>query len=67
MAGQLAGIRIVELAGIGSGPSCGRILAGTGADAARIDQTEAPGIKDPRLVFDIRCDAEDGGAHFYGV
>jgi alpha-methylacyl-CoA racemase len=46
MAGPLAGIRIVEFAGIGPGPFCAMMLADHGADVIRI---ERPGGRlDPR-------------------
>jgi alpha-methylacyl-CoA racemase len=46
MAGPLAGIRIVEFAGIGPGPFCGMMLADHGAEVIRI---ERPGGRlDPR-------------------
>jgi alpha-methylacyl-CoA racemase len=38
MAGPLSGLRILELAGIGPGPFCGRMLADQGADVIRIDR-----------------------------
>ena len=38
MAGPLAGLRIVEFAGIGPGPFCGMMLADHGADVIRIDR-----------------------------
>jgi alpha-methylacyl-CoA racemase len=38
MAGPLAGIRIVEFAGIGPGPFCGMMLADHGAEVIRIDR-----------------------------
>jgi len=38
MPGPLAGIRIVELAGIGPGPFCGMMLADHGAEVIRIDR-----------------------------
>ena len=46
MPGPLAGIRIVELAGIGPGPFCGMMLADHGAEVIRVDRP-APG-GDPR-------------------
>jgi alpha-methylacyl-CoA racemase len=46
MPGPLAGIRIIELAGIGPGPFCGMMLADHGAEVIRIDRP-APG-GDPR-------------------
>jgi len=42
MPGPLAGIRIVELAGIGPGPFCGMMLADHGAEVIRVDRP-APG------------------------
>ena len=38
MAGPLAGLRIVEFAGIGPGPFCGMLLSDLGADVVRIDR-----------------------------
>ena len=38
MAGPLAGLRIVEFAGIGPGPFCGMMLADHGAEVIRIDR-----------------------------
>jgi alpha-methylacyl-CoA racemase len=46
MPGPLAGIRIVELAGIGPGPFCGMMLADHGAEVIRIDRPIPGG--DPR-------------------
>jgi alpha-methylacyl-CoA racemase len=46
MAGPLAGIRIVEMAGIGPGPFAGMMLADHGAEVIRVDR---PGARlDPR-------------------
>lgn len=42
MAGPLAGVRIVEMAGIGPGPFCGMLLADLGADIVRVDRPDAP-------------------------
>jgi alpha-methylacyl-CoA racemase len=38
MAGPLAGVRIIEFAGIGPGPFCGMMLADHGADVIRIER-----------------------------
>ena len=38
MAGPLAGLRIVEFAGIGPGPFCGMMLADHDAEVIRIDR-----------------------------
>ncbi len=56
MAGPLAGLRVIELAGIGPAPFCAMLLADMGAEVVRIDRREAidlglPGRQDPK--FDI--------------
>ena len=38
MAGPLAGLRIIEMAGIGPGPFAGMLLADMGADVVRVDR-----------------------------
>ncbi|MCB2099075.1 MAG: CoA transferase, partial [Parvularculaceae bacterium] len=38
MAGTLAGLRIIEIAGIGPGPFCGMMLADHGAEVIRVDR-----------------------------
>lgn len=43
VSGPLAGIRIVEFAGIGPGPFCGMLLADLGADVVRIDRADSVG------------------------
>jgi alpha-methylacyl-CoA racemase len=48
--GPLAGVRVLELAGIGPGPFCAMMLADSGATVLRIDR---PGttVKDPEREF----------------
>ncbi|MEQ1890730.1 MAG: CaiB/BaiF CoA-transferase family protein [Alphaproteobacteria bacterium] len=49
--GPLAGVRIVELAGIGPAPMCAMLLADMGADVVRVDRTEAADLgmkRDPK-------------------
>ncbi len=41
MAGPLAGIKVVEITGIGPGPFCAMMLADLGADVLRIDRAAA--------------------------
>ncbi|HWJ35321.1 MAG TPA: CaiB/BaiF CoA-transferase family protein [Steroidobacteraceae bacterium] len=41
MTGPLAGIRIIEIAGLGPGPFCGMMLADHGAEVIRVDRTGA--------------------------
>lgn len=40
--GPLAGLRIIELAGIGPGPFCGMMLSDMGADVIRVDRMSNP-------------------------
>ncbi len=42
MAGPLAGLRIIEMAGIGPGPFCGMMLADHGAEVIRVDRPGRP-------------------------
>jgi alpha-methylacyl-CoA racemase len=43
-AGPLAGVRVVELAGIGPGPFAAMLLADLGADVVRVDRPGGPGL-----------------------
>ena len=43
MTGPLAGIKLVEFAGIGPGPFCGMVLADLGAEIIRIDRASQHG------------------------
>ncbi|MFF1904979.1 CaiB/BaiF CoA transferase family protein [Kitasatospora sp. NPDC058218] len=46
--GPLAGVRVVELAGIGPGPFAGMLLADLGADVVRVDRPDpSPLAQDP--------------------
>ncbi|GAB2745256.1 CaiB/BaiF CoA-transferase family protein [Salinifilum aidingensis] len=49
-AGPLAGVRVVELAGIGPAPFCGMLLADLGADVVRVDRPQNAG--NPADVLD---------------
>jgi isopenicillin-N epimerase len=42
--GPLAGVRVIELVGLGPGPFCGMVLGGLGAEIIRVDR---PGSPDP--------------------
>ncbi|NGO70817.1 CaiB/BaiF CoA transferase family protein [Streptomyces boncukensis] len=46
-AGPLAGVRVVELAGIGPGPFAAMTLADLGADVVRVDRPGGPGLAVP--------------------
>ena len=54
MAGPLAGLRIVELAGIGPGPFAAMMLADMGAEVLRIDRADAVGGPAPRWDVNAR-------------
>ena len=41
MSGALAGVRIIEMAGLGPAPFCGMMLADHGAEVIRIDRPGA--------------------------
>ena len=46
--GPLAGVRVVELAGIGPGPFCGMLLADLGAEVIQVDRPGGPTTPVPR-------------------
>jgi alpha-methylacyl-CoA racemase len=50
--GPLAGLRVIELAGIGPGPMCAMLLADLGATVLRIDRTTP---SDLGIQRDVRC------------
>lgn len=55
--GPLAGLRIVELAGIGAGPHCAMMLADMGAEVVRVDRPAASGLGvpiDPKFDLVLR-------------
>jgi alpha-methylacyl-CoA racemase len=53
--GPLAGLKVVEFAGIGPAPMCAMLLADLGADVLRIDRTQEAGlgIASRRPEFDL--------------
>ncbi|MGW6489454.1 CaiB/BaiF CoA transferase family protein [Streptomyces sp. NPDC055056] len=70
--GPLAGVRVVELAGIGPGPFAAMLLADLGADVVRVDRPDGPGLAiDPAhdvtnrnkrsVIIDLK--AESGPSH----
>lgn len=70
--GPLAGVRVVELAGIGPGPFAAMLLADLGADVVRVDRPDASAlVLDPaydltnRNKRSVRVDlkSEDGAGH----
>lgn len=52
--GPLAGLKVIELAGIGAGPHCAMMLADMGAEIVRIDRPAAAGLGvDVETRFDL--------------
>lgn len=49
--GPLAGIKVIEVAGIGPGPFCGMMLADMGAEVLRIDRADR--VRQPGTSFDL--------------
>jgi alpha-methylacyl-CoA racemase len=47
--GPLAGLKVIEIAGIGPGPFCGMMLADLGADVVRVDRAQNVTGGDPAL------------------
>ena len=47
--GPLAGVRVIEIAGIGPGPFCAMMLADMGADVIRVDRADRVRGGDPAL------------------
>lgn len=62
--GPLAGIRVVEVAGIGPGPMCGMLLADIGAQVLLVERLEPPalGVSRPR-----RCELVHRGKQSIAV
>ena len=48
--GPLAGVKVIELAGIGPAPLCCSLLADMGADVLRIDRNAPSGLGSPRTT-----------------
>ena len=67
--GPLAGLKIVELAGIGPAPFCGMMLSDMGAEVIRVDRASgvSPGVHLPRqynvLCRGIGIDSQHGRAY----
>jgi len=56
--GPLAGLRVIEIAGIGPGPFCAMMLSDMGAEVVRIDR---PSLPDPGLDIPTPCDVTKRG------
>jgi alpha-methylacyl-CoA racemase len=56
MAGPLAGIRVIEMAGLGPGPFASMMLADMGAEVIRIDRKPVPGAPNPYPTLGTRFD-----------
>jgi alpha-methylacyl-CoA racemase len=64
MSGPLAGVRVLELAGIGPGPFCGMMLADMGADILRVDRLQS---RDLGLPLDPKFDVMARGRRSIAV
>lgn len=53
MAGPLAGLRIIEMAGIGPGPFCGMMLADQGAEVIRVERPFVRGFAFAQPELDV--------------
>lgn len=51
MSGPLAGIRVLEMAGLGPAPFCGMVLADLGADVVSVDRAAWVGTDEPMDVL----------------
>lgn len=51
--GPLAGLRVIEVAGIGPGPFCAMVLADLGADVVRVDRVASVGAPPDSARFDV--------------
>jgi CoA-transferase family III len=58
--GPLAGVRIIEMAGIGPGPFCGMMLSDMGAEVIRVDRSP-PLILVSKCPGNSMCSTEGGG------
>ena len=56
MAGPLAGVRVVEMVGLGPCPFAAMMLADMGADVIRIDRKAAPGAANPFPMLGTKYD-----------
>jgi alpha-methylacyl-CoA racemase len=56
MAGPLAGVRVVEMVGLGPCPFAAMMLADMGAEVIRIDRKTAPGADNPFPMLGTRFD-----------
>lgn len=56
--GPLAGLKVLEIAGIGPGPLCGMLLADLGAEVLRVDRPEPSGLG---IARPLRCDLAQRG------
>ncbi|MBD0736700.1 CaiB/BaiF CoA transferase family protein [Streptomyces sp. CBMA29] len=53
MTGPLAGVRVIELLGLGPGPFCGMLLADLGAEVIRVERPAEEGGPAPRGAADV--------------
>ncbi|HEX8885737.1 MAG TPA: CoA transferase, partial [Noviherbaspirillum sp.] len=53
MAGPLAGLKVLEMAGLGPAPFCAMMLADMGADVVRIERPSATSVTGTAGAFDV--------------
>ena len=53
MAGPLAGIRVIEMVGLGPCPFAAMMLADMGAEVIRIDRKAVAGVANPFVAIDL--------------
>lgn len=56
MAGPLAGVRVIEMVGLGPCPFAAMMLADMGAEVIRIDRKSAPGASNPFPILGTKYD-----------
>lgn len=67
MAGPLAGIKVVEMVGLGPCPFAAMMLADMGADVIRIDRKAAPGPANPFPMLGTKYDVMARGRRSLGL
>ena len=67
MSGPLAGLKVVEMVGIGPGPFAAMLLADMGAEVIRVDQPRTGPLPDPYSALNTRFDVQARGRRSIAV
>ena len=67
MPGPLAGLKVVEMVGIGPGPFAAMLLADMGAEVIRVDQPRTGPLPDPYSALNTRFDVQARGRRSIAV